>query len=231
MKLWLRDPVSRATFLLVAAYLVRDRDVKLRVYPGIAPLMIMPLLLLLQSGTRSGAGPFGVAFAGTYLGIIPLLGIGLLQFSQQWQAADVFRAAPLPGPAPLNRGLRRAVMVLLVAPMIVVYGLLALLLTRDPAQLALMLPGILALPVFAIIPCLSGEAVPLSKPVDEAKSAGRGVQMIGAMLASAALAGLAMWAWSTGWFLLLIVIELMGVVGLIFTLGPLAERVRWKLLD
>jgi ABC-2 type transport system permease protein len=42
LRWWLRDPVARASFLLTAAYLVRDRDVKLRVYPGIAPILIIP---------------------------------------------------------------------------------------------------------------------------------------------------------------------------------------------
>ena len=31
---WLRDPVERAAVRLCGAYLLRDRDVKLRVYPG-----------------------------------------------------------------------------------------------------------------------------------------------------------------------------------------------------
>jgi hypothetical protein len=45
---WLRDPVTRASFLLVMAYLVRDRDVKLRLYPALAPLVLMPFIFMLQ---------------------------------------------------------------------------------------------------------------------------------------------------------------------------------------
>ena len=98
---WLRDPVARASFLLAAAYLVRDRDVKLRVYPGIAPVLIIPFVFLLQDQRHPGSADpgFGVPFSGLYLGLVPLMGLQMLQYSQQWQAADIFRAAPLAGPA------------------------------------------------------------------------------------------------------------------------------------
>ena len=98
---WLRDPVSRASFLLAAAYLVRDRDVKLRIYPGIAPMLVIPFIFLLQGYGHKGSGgmTFGISFSGAYLGLVPFLGLQILQYSQQWQAADVFRVAPMPGPA------------------------------------------------------------------------------------------------------------------------------------
>jgi ABC-2 type transport system permease protein len=38
LKWILRDSIVRSSFLLTIAYLMRDRDVKLRVYPGLAPL-------------------------------------------------------------------------------------------------------------------------------------------------------------------------------------------------
>ena len=57
---WLSDPVSRASFLLTSAYLIRDRDVKLRVYPAIAPIMVMPLFMVMNPANRgSGGGEFG----------------------------------------------------------------------------------------------------------------------------------------------------------------------------
>jgi hypothetical protein len=104
---WLREPVSRTAFLLTAAYLVRDRDVKLRVYPGLAPVLILPVIFLLRNSHREAATFPGVPFAGAYLGMVPLLGMQLLQFSQQWQAAEVFRAAPLAGPVALADGAGR----------------------------------------------------------------------------------------------------------------------------
>ena len=107
---WLRDPVSRASFLLTSAYLIRDRDVKLRVYPAVAPFMAMPLIFLLGPSRRGlgGANDFGIAFSGCYVCLVPMLAIGILRaYSQQYQAADIFRSAPIENPAPLCHGARR----------------------------------------------------------------------------------------------------------------------------
>ena len=60
---WLRDSVARAAFLLTAAYLVRDRDLRLRVYPALAPMLGFPLFMMLQPG-HGGDGGMGWAFAG-----------------------------------------------------------------------------------------------------------------------------------------------------------------------
>jgi hypothetical protein len=116
LRWWLRDPVSRASFLLVAAYLFRDRDVKLRVYPGLAPMLVWPVIMLVQvhgasqQGGFSGFSGYGIAFSGIFIGIIPLLALDLLRYSQHWQAADLFLVAPIRGPGPLCHGARRAVL-------------------------------------------------------------------------------------------------------------------------
>src|SRR5262249_55906882 len=120
LRWWLRDPVARATFLLVTAYLFRDRDMKLRVYPALAPMLVMPIIFSVRKvgGGADGMG-FGMAFSGAFLGLIPMLGMDLLQYSQQWRAAEVFRAAPMPGPAALSHGARRAVLFFTLVPLLI----------------------------------------------------------------------------------------------------------------
>lgn len=232
LRWWLRDSVSRAAFMLTTAYLLRDREVKLRVYPGLAPLMIFPIIFLVQgrAGSQDG-GSFGIAFASGYLGLIPLLGLNLLQYSQQWQAADLFRAAPMVGPISLCHGARRAVLCVLVLPMLVLFGLIVWLMVGASSQLALLLPGLIALPVYALIPCLGGKAVPLSLPTEEAKSAGRGVTLIGVMMIAMALSGLASWAWSDGWFWWLVLAETIVAAGIYAGLYASLRTVRWKPLE
>lgn len=224
---WLKEPVARASFLLTAAYLVRDRDVKLRVYPGLAPMLAMPLLFLFQ-GRGHETASFGVAFAGSYLGLIPLLGLNFLQYSQNWQASDVFRAAPMPGPAPLCHGARRAVLCMLTLPILILYALIVWLMGAKLAHLALLLPGLVALPVYSLIPCLGGKAVPLSQPIEEAKSAGRGLHMILAMMASFAVAGLAVWSWSVNWFGWFLLVETIVVGGIYVIMRASLNSVRWS---
>jgi ABC-2 type transport system permease protein len=226
---WLRDPVSRASFLLAAAYLVRDRDVKLRVYPGIAPMLVVPFVFLLQSHGQkdSGMGLFGIPFSGVYLGLVPLLGLQILQYSQQWQAADIFRVAPLPGPAALCHGARRAVLCFLALPMAILMGLIVWLMRGDASQLLLFIPGLIALPVFALIPSFGGKGVPLSIPVDAAKAAGRGLNMIGVMVISFALAGAAAWSWSHEWFWWFILGEAVVAAILYLVMRQLLAKVLW----
>ena len=226
---WMHNPVERATFLLAAAYMIRDRDVKLRLYPGIAPVLVIPFVFLLQGHHQSGfaASGFGIAFCGVYLGMVPLMGLQLLQYSQQWQAADIFRAAPMAGPAAICHGARRAVLCLLVVPMVLLVGLVVWLLGSDARQLILFLPGLIALPVFALVPNLGGRAVPLSQPTDAAKSARLGVTVFATMIFGFGLAGVAAWSWSGGWFWRLVLVEIIVAAGLYVSLRYWLSRARW----
>jgi ABC-2 type transport system permease protein len=233
LRWWLRDSVTRAAFLLTAAYLIRDRDVKLRIYPGLAPMLVFPMFFLfrdLGGGSFHESG-FGVAFAGGYLGLIPLMGLNLLQYSQQWQASDIFRVAPLRGPARLCDGARRAVLSLLALPTLILFGMIAWLVNHDYSRLPLLLPGIITLPVYALLPSRRGQGVPLSLPTEEAQSAGRGLTMFGVVVISMALSGVATWAWSTGWFWELLLAETV-VVAVIYTSWRAAFRsVLWTKLE
>ncbi|HVX37965.1 MAG TPA: hypothetical protein VHB25_00230 [Gemmatimonadaceae bacterium] len=196
---WLRDPAARASFLLTAAYLLRDRDMKLRVYPAVAPMLVWPVIFLLPL-RHSGSGAFPIAFAGVYLGLIPLMVLNLIRFSQNWQAADLFHVVPIAGPGTLTHGARRAVLLLLTAPVLALFALGVLVLRHEVANLALLAPGLLAIPIYAIVPCLGGRAVPCSVPPNSTESARRGMMMLLVMLLSAAWGGLAMIGWSFGFF-------------------------------
>jgi len=224
---WLRDPVSRASFLLTAAYLVRDRDVKLRVYPGLAPVMVIPVILLLKTGHRTPAMFPGVPFVGAYLGMVPLLAGQLLQYSQQWQAADVFRSAPVPGPAAIADGARRAVLCFLMVPVMMLTGLIVWLMTGDAKDLLLLLSGVIPVPLISLVPMMGGRGVPLSQPMDTSKAAGRGQKIMLIMFLAFGLAGVTSAAWSGGWFWWLILAET-GLVVVAYTiLRILLRRTPW----
>jgi hypothetical protein len=236
----LRDSISRASFLLTAAYLMRDRDVKLRMYPGIAPMLVMPLIFLLQ-GNRSqqGVSPhvmggfdgYAVAFSGAYLGLIPMLALNLIRYSQQWQAGDLFRVAPIIGPSPLCDGTRRAILCFLALPALVVFAVFVYLLGRGSSQLPLLIPGIIALPIYALVPCIGGKAVPLSLPTEEAKSAGRGLSMIGVMLISGLLAAGATLAWNYGWFKWFLMGEIIVTITTYAIMRASLAGARWEPID
>ena len=155
----------------------------------------------------------------------------MLQYSQQSQAADIFRAAPLAGPAALCHGARRAVLCLLALPMLLLTGLMVWLLRGDISQLVLFLPGIIALPVFAMMAHVGGQGVPLSLPPDAAKSVSRGLNMMLIMILAFALAGLTTFAWSRGWFWWLVLGEGLMALGLYLGMRLRLNKATWPVME
>ncbi len=229
---WLRDPVERASFILCTAYLTRDRDTKLRFYPGIAPMLVMPFIMLFQSSTRTGPGSeFSVAMFGSFIGLIPLIGIMTLQFSQQWQASDVFRAAPMRGPGALCAGARCAVFCFTTLPILIIFALVVWYMKSSAGPVTLILPGIIAMPVYSMVPNLGGRAVPLSSPTESAKAAKRGSIMIAVMLCSFILAGLSALFMKMGLFWWFILAETIVAAVICLLLRRSMATVRWESIE
>jgi len=223
------SPISRAGFLLTTAYLFRDRDVKLRVFPGIAPMLIMPFIFVFQD-TRVMEG-FGVAFSSGFLAMVPLLTLDLLQYSQQWQASDIFRAAPMAGPAELCSGARRAVLWVLGVPSLILVGFIVWVVHHHVADLVLFLPGIMLMPVMSLVPAALGRGVPLSLPNEEIKSAGRAMKMMVVMFVAMGVSGAAAAAYKFGYFWWMILGETVILLPVYFGLVAFVSRRRWKPLE
>lgn len=223
------SPVSRASFLLTLAYLMRDRDVKLRVFPGMAPMLMMPFIFLFQN-QQSFEG-FGIAFSAGFLATTPLVVIDLLQYSQQWQASDIFRAAPVGGPSELCHGVRRAVLGLLVVPAFILIGFIVWIIKHDASHLVLFLPGLLLVPITSLVPAAMGRGVPLSLPNEEARSAGRSMKMMGVMVVIAPLSVLASFAFSNGWFWWLMLAEVVIATPIYLGLRARVARLRWPAIE
>jgi hypothetical protein len=226
LRWWLRDPVTRAGFLLSCVYLLRDRDMKLRIYPALAPVIVLPAVYMF--GMRMGA--LGVVCAGAFITLLPLTALTILQYSQHWQASDAFRWAPLAGPAALSAGARRAVLVMIAAPALVAIAALCVLLGKA-SSLPLLLPGVLAIPVYTLIPSLGGKGVPLVLPNEDAKAVRRGPLMVIPMLISMAVCGLGYAAWKSDWFGWFLLGESLVAIGVWVPMRALVQRARWPALD
>lgn len=221
LRWWLRDPAARAAFMLSIAYMLRDRELKLRLYPTLASFYIFPLFFPSQGRVEA------LAFICAFLSTVPMLALDPLRRSQQWQAADVFRLAPLPGPAALCHGARCAAICLIGVPTSV--GLLVIASFHMPAWQAarLLAPGLIALPVWALIPCLSGYAVPLSQPIDGAQAMKRAGRFFIAMLAAVIIGGIAAWGQVAGWLDKLIAVEAAVMALLYFGLRRAIAASTW----
>jgi len=95
-------------------------------------------MMIRDNHGRGAEDGFVFVFASAFIGLVPLLGVSLLQYSQQWQAAGLFRVTPSRGPADLRHGARRAVLLVLRLPVMVLFFGAAWWLR--PASLPLLLP-------------------------------------------------------------------------------------------
>lgn len=205
LRWWLRDPVERQAFILTTAYLVRDREVKLRLYPGIAPMLIMPLFMLFTTTSgRAGSNDMGImvqGFASCFLGMVPLQAMLFLGCSEHWRASAFFHSAPLPHWTPLFHGARKAVLACLTFPVLVVQAVLVCSLQHSLVPLLLSLPALVFLPAFSLVTGVITSWLPLSKPSEEVKNNLNGCLVMAAtMVAAGLVGGLASWMWRIGWF-------------------------------
>lgn len=199
LRWWLRDPVERAAFLLTAAQLTRARDVKLRVYPQIAQFAVYPLIFAV-GGRGDGLGIMSGFLAG-FLGTIPLTAVGLLRYAEEYRGAELFRFVPLQSPAPLYHGARKAAMLFVFAPVVLLWAGLLLFINRSMDPLVLLLPGLLVAHIGGLVPGLTGSCVPFSETQADGKGLGGGCLIM--MLGMGTAIGIGMvsyFASQQGWF-------------------------------
>ncbi len=202
LRWWLHNPIERQSFLLTSAYLWRDREMKLKLYPSLAPLLVLPLMMVLRPGGQHG-GPDSLAmvcFAIGYLGIVPLQATMLLHRTEHWRAAEVFRFTPVPHWTPLFHGSRKALLWWLTFPLTLVVGGVTSAMLGSFAPLGITAASLVMLPVYSMAPGLVKVWIPLSQPNQDQRDPGVGcLVMIAVTLSGMTTAGLAAWAESTGW--------------------------------
>lgn len=226
---WLRDPVERESFKLTTAYLFRDREIKLRLYPGIAPMLIMPLVMLF-SGGRSGTGGAMMiqGFATCFLGMISLQAMLFLGCSEHWRASAFFYLTPLRHWTPLFHGARKAALCWLSFPVLLVQTTLLAGLQHSWLPFLLSLPAVFFLPAFSLVTGIMGQWLPLSKPSEEVKNSTTGCAMMAVSMAAAGIiGGLASWMWHIGHFPLYLLLEALLMLGLTFLLKHLMRDTPW----
>ncbi|MBB5033613.1 hypothetical protein [Prosthecobacter vanneervenii] len=226
---WLRDPVERESFKLTTAYLFRDREIKLRLYPGIAPMLIMPLVMLF-SGVKGGAETAMVmqGFATCFLGMISLQAMLFLGCSEHWRASAFFYVTPLRHWTPLFHGARKAVLCWLSFPVLLLQTTLLAGLQHSWLPFLLSLPAVFFLPAFSLVTGIIGQWLPLSKPSEEVKNSTTGCAMMAVSMAAAGIiGGLASWMWHIGHFPLYLMLEALLMLGLSFLLKYLMRDTPW----
>ncbi len=200
VRLWLRDPVERAAFRLAVVQLTRARGVKLRVYPMLAQFMVMPVVFI-YSAMGDGrmiisATPFVLAFSGAFVAMLPVMILDILRMAEDWHAADLFRQTPLPRAAALFHGTRKAVILLVSVPALLLIVIGGVVLLKEPDLLLLLLAGIVAMPAFSMLPGLGPLFLPFAQEPEAQIHKPRGCFVLFlTMSVCGMLAGITGWAW------------------------------------
>ena len=208
MEAWMRDPVERAAFGLVAVYLRRDRDLRMRVFPSLASYLAFPIVAIIDPRVGSIAPILTIVM----ISLLPANALFMLKTSSQFAAADLFRYAPLASTAGLFHGARKAVLLFLSAPVLAIAAGLLTLVVRDRAWLMAALPAVLLLPTLSLIEGMHGNFLPFSLPPVTGR---QGALQITLYLVTAVLvAGLSALGWAAqraGWFWPMVGVELVLV--------------------
>jgi hypothetical protein len=158
LALWMPDPIERASFRLAAAYMRRDRDLRMRLYPSLASYLAFPIIALIDPRV----GSFAPALTVVMVSLLPASALWTLKTSSQYLAADIFRYAPLAGTAALFHGARKAVLLFLTAPVLAISSLLLGFAVKDREWLLAVVPAIVLLPTLSLIEGLPSSFIPLS---------------------------------------------------------------------
>jgi hypothetical protein len=132
LRWWLRDPVEWGAFRLAAAYIRRDREIKLRVYTSLS--MFVVLLVLSFMDAQRGRSSFLPLVMLSFAITAGLGSIEALESSSQFAAADIFASTPIESAAPLFHGVRKACMLFVQGPLTL--ASLALILFSRPERIA-----------------------------------------------------------------------------------------------
>jgi ABC-2 type transport system permease protein len=223
LRLWLRDPVERSAFRLATASMVRDREIMMRLWPGIAAFFVLPLLSIL--GGRAARGEFFFV-ASVTLAFTSTISLQILESSSHYAAADLFVIAPLASTLPLVHGTRKAVLACIVLPLALVLAGITLLAGRgDASLLPALVPGLLLAFPCSLLPAAIARYAPLSAPVRRGLQETRGLvlALVGfALMIPVAFA--ARWAERHGRFVAFLAVELALVVVLQLVFTLLARR-------
>lgn len=227
VKRLLPDRIARASFQLTIVYLLRDRETKMQVFPSLSPSIILPVLWLFSPPSADGFD-VPIAMCGAFVATIPAMVLSTLQYSRSWQAAEIFRIAPLNGPSRIMAGARQAVLWTFVVPLMLIMLLLVIIKRWQLSDGALLIPGFLMVPIYLHIPFLSGRCVPFSMPPEESKSTRQGLVLTSMYLLSLPVSLSAAFARYSGYYGEFLLAEALVCVIALSWMRRYLGQLRWK---
>ena len=205
---WLRDPAERVGFLLTLTQVTRVRSVKLRVFPLMIQFTAYPLVFLF-------GGPAGLTLVFIALpAVFSMVGFVIaeaMQYSEENAGSDLFRYVPLASPGPLFFGARKALLVLTMLPLLLLWVIVVLVVSHDPVQLLRMLPAIALGWVAGLVPATLPSYLIFSQSLEGGMKLGRGclLQLV-PLLVGGLVGGVSWAAWKYGFYAWWLAFVLLG---------------------
>jgi hypothetical protein len=186
LRAWIRDPIEWSAFRTAAAYMRRDREVRLRVYSSLTMFVVFIALSFVDG--RSERGEFLPLMMFAMAGTVPVTVVESLRMSSHFAAADVFYAAPLENSGALFHGVRKAAILFAQLPIACAALILIGVRSPDPVEaFSMAAPIAILLPTLSLAPGVFGGYVPLSMPPRRGRQSS---QNVGVLLATMILMGI-----------------------------------------
>ncbi len=185
LRAWIRDPVEWSAFRTAAAYMRRDREVRLRVYSSMSMFVVFVAISFVDG--RNERAEFLPLMMFAMAGTVPVTVLESLRMSGQFAAADIFYAAPLENSGALFHGVRKAAILFAQLPIACAALILIAVRSPDPIEsFSMAAPIAILLPTLSLAPGLFGGYVPLSMPPRRGRQSS---QNVGVLLTTMVLMG------------------------------------------
>jgi hypothetical protein len=174
----LGNPVERSIFDLVATYLKRDREIKVRLYPSFSYLILFPLMGLFTGGLEdpflNPKFTFNSLAGAAMIPFVASVAAETILFSEHYQAAYIFRVAPIANLSYIHRGLRKATQAYIALPGAFVLLVLYTLLWKNLLHAFLLLvPWLILTPAIMMFSFFRREFLPLSRKYRKGQQSAR----------------------------------------------------------
>ena len=175
--------------------------------------------------TQSDQSSFVQFMCAWLLCAMPLMALETLRISANPLAAEIFRSAAMISGGAIFLGVRKAILVLIVFPVVVAVVVMMLLLALDATtSMQIVFTGMIALPTISLLPGIVGSYVPLAKPLTIGSQASRnGLVMILSITSVVVIATIANLAWELGYYWWMLAAEVVVLL--------VVHILRWCIFD
>ncbi len=168
-KLLNRDEASRQSFYFVNAVLRSDRSLKLKIYPELASVLLISVIMIFNVGVNDESYEvLGFEYVYLYINFLFYSSLlNLMHYSSAWKGSYVYFTSGMENTRAIYKGLLQTVAIRILMPMLICNSIIYLLLFKSRFVLDLIIIFLASIMILPIIGKIYFSAYPFSKPIDE----------------------------------------------------------------